>query len=85
MRAELWCRICTPGPKGQLARFRNSMQCGLLEGLTGRKRLGVAEVLVHNTPQEQLDEWKETPGTAAHDDGHMPHGGICHLFLLKIK
>ena len=49
------------------------------------KRLGVAEVLVHNTPQEQLDEWKETPGTAAHDDGHMPHGGICHLFLLKIK
>lgn len=49
------------------------------------KRLGVAEVLVHNNPQDQLDEWRQTPGTAAHDDGSMPHGGICHLFLLKIK
>ena len=44
------------------------------------------EVIRHYTPQEQLAEWKARPGTERIDASDvLPHGGICHLFLLKIK
>lgn len=44
------------------------------------------EVVERYTPEQQLKTWKETPGAMAIDPTDtLPHGGICHQFLLKIK
>ena len=43
------------------------------------------KIVAHKTPEEQYDEWMDTPGAAVIDDGLLPHGGICHLFSLRLK
>ena len=48
------------------------------------KELGV-KIIAHKTPEEQRDEWLDTPGAIVIDDGLLPHGGICHLFSLRLK
>lgn len=47
------------------------------------REMGVT-LIEHYTPEQQMDEWTSTPGTAAMSDGKPPHGGVCHLFLLQL-
>jgi len=42
-------------------------------------------VVEHQNPEAQQKEWLMTPGTARWTDDDLPHGGVCHLFLLKLK
>ena len=48
------------------------------------KELGV-KIIAHKTPEEQRAEWLDTPGAIELADGLLPHGGICHLFSLRLK
>ena len=44
------------------------------------------KVVRHSTPEEQLERWKTVPGSQTIDaSGTLPHGGICHLWLLQTK
>ena len=43
------------------------------------------KIVGHKTPEEQYDEWMDTPGAALIDDGLLPHGSICYLFSLRLK
>ena len=44
------------------------------------------EVVEHSTPEDQLKAWQALPLAASIDStGTLPHGGVCHLWLVKTK